>query len=95
MKIIPILSGKWSYQSIYLNVKSILTQKFISKAAGGHILPQLGLFLCAKEANFRKMLKYFPQNNLQAQIYLLAQVFPKTPNVYLLGLGFFPSYEQW
>lgn len=32
----------------------------------------------AKEANFRKMLKYFPQNNLQAQIYLLAQVFPKT-----------------
>lgn len=78
MKIIPRLSGKWSYQSMYLHVKSILTQKFISKAAGGHILPQLGLLLCAKEGNFRKMLKYFPQNNHQVQIYLLAQVFPKT-----------------
>lgn len=62
---------------MYLHVKSILTQKFISKAAGGHILPGLGLFLRAKEANISKNLKYFPQNNLQAWIYFLAQVFPE------------------
>lgn len=66
MKIIPQLSGKRSYWSMYLHAKSIHTQKFPSKAASGHILPELGLPLCANEVNISKMLKYFPQNNLQA-----------------------------
>lgn len=50
----------------YLNVKSILTQKFSSEAASDHIGPDLGLPCFANEANDSKMLKYFPQNNLKA-----------------------------